>query len=102
MSDHEWNGIGELAKSFGIVTTRGKEIGSGKQKELVQLLACKQEIGGKRIWGDNGLLTKTYSCLESAARAGLDVRMAPSNSAYGAQAANLGMWKLQPWYPEAS
>jgi len=69
LSDHEWNGIGELAKSFGIVTTGGKEIGSGKQKELVQLLACKQEIGGKRIWGDNGLLTKTYSCLESAARA---------------------------------
>jgi hypothetical protein len=67
--DHEWNGIGELAKSFGIVTTGGKEIGSGKQKELVQLLACKQEIGGKRIWGDNSLLTKTYSCLESAARA---------------------------------
>ena len=61
LSNGELNGISELARSIGLVNTRGD--GMGKPKEMVQLLACKQEIGGKRIWGDNGLLTKTYSCL---------------------------------------
>ena len=61
------NGISELARSFGLENTRGDRMGN--PKELVQLLPCKQEIGGKRIWCDNGLLTKTYICLESAARA---------------------------------
>ncbi len=58
-----------MAKSFGITDHQwqGDRIRKAKGDGPAPRLQAGDR--GKRIWGDNCLLTKTYSCLESAARA---------------------------------
>ena len=70
LSTHEFNGLTTLASSLGITRTgRSNQDPIPKQSQLVQLLSCKQEIGGRSLWNANGLFTKSYKCLGEAARA---------------------------------
>jgi hypothetical protein len=68
LSTHEFEGLTTLASSLGL-TTAARFNNSAKPRELVQLLACKQEICGRSLWNANGLFTKSYKCIEEAARA---------------------------------
>ena len=68
LSAHEFEGLNTLASSLGL-TTAERFNGSAKPRQLVQLLSCKQEIHGRSLWNANGLFTKSYKCLEEAARA---------------------------------
>ena len=68
LSTHEFEGLTTLASSLGI-TASDKYSNAPKPNQLVQLLSCKQEIGGRSLWNANGLFTKSYKCLEEAARA---------------------------------
>ena len=68
LSTHEYDGLATLASTLGIISASAYQ-STPKPSQLVQLLSCKQEIGGRSLWNANGLFTKSYKCLEEAARA---------------------------------
>ena len=64
--DVDLHRITAFAKSVG--NTGGRQIGMDKPKEMIRLFACNQQIPGRRSWATTVFSSRTYSCIELAAR----------------------------------